>query len=65
MDNFNNIITNSLYNRINYSENVQFNITIKVLKDSISKQKELTELILKENLRVSPKNINSTFEYKI
>lgn len=65
MDNFNNKITNTLYNRNNYSENIQFSIDLKVLKESISKQKELTEKILENNLKVTPKSINSTFEYKV
>jgi len=64
MNNLNTLITNVLYNRFTSLGNVQLNIAVKVLKDTLSMQKDLNEKLIEENMKITPKSINSTFEYK-
>ena len=64
MNNLNTLIKNVLYNRFPSLGSVQFNIAVKVLKDTLSMQKDLNEKLIEENMKITPKSINSTFEYK-
>jgi hypothetical protein len=64
MNNLNTLITNVLYNRFTSLGNVQLNIAVKVLKDTLSMQKDLNEKLIEENMKITPKSLNSTFEYK-
>jgi len=64
MNNLNTLITNVLYNRFTSLGNVQLNIAVKVLKDTLSMQKDLNEKLIGENMKITPKSLNSTFEYK-
>ena len=64
MNNLNTLIKNVLYNRFPSLGSVQFNIAVKVLKDTLSMQKDLNEKLIEENMKITPKSLNSTFEYK-
>lgn len=64
MNNLNTLITNVLYNRFTSLGNVQLNIAVKVLKETLSMQKDLNERLNEENMKITPKSLNSTFEYK-
>jgi len=64
MNNLNTLITNVLYNRFTSLGNVQLNIAVKVLKDTLLMQKDLNEKLIEENMKITPKSLNSTFEYK-
>jgi hypothetical protein len=64
MNNLNTLITNVLYNRFTSLRSVQLNIAVKVLKDTLSMQKDLNERLIEENMKITPKSLNSTFEYK-
>ncbi|HQJ74891.1 MAG TPA: hypothetical protein PKW14_04865 [Bacteroidota bacterium] len=64
MNNLNTLIKNVLYNRFPSLGSVQFNIAVKVLKDTLSMQKDLNEKLIGENMKITPKSLNSTFEYK-
>ncbi|HEY9186539.1 MAG TPA: hypothetical protein VIR55_01420 [Ignavibacteria bacterium] len=65
MNNLNTLITNVLYNRFTSLGSVQLNIAVKVLKDTLLlMQKDLNERLIEENMKITPKSLNSTFEYK-
>lgn len=64
MNNLNTLIKNVLYNRFPSLGSVQFNIAVKVLKDTLLMQKDLNEKLIEENMKITPKSLNSTFEYK-
>jgi hypothetical protein len=63
MDTLNAQISNAVVNRINSGETIQQNIAIKMMKETMTSQKEMTKKLLEGGEKVEPKSSNSTFEY--
>lgn len=65
MDTINTQLSNIITNLINSRENIQQTLAVKMIKESMIKQEELTKKLLEGVEKVTPKNNNSTFEYKV
>jgi hypothetical protein len=63
MDTLNNLSVNKMANSLNAGNNIQQTVAVKMLKDSMTQEKDLVKQIVNNSPKfVEPKSFDSTFE---
>ena len=63
-DSLHSMAVKSIPNRINSAENVEQNLAIKMVKESMMREQEMANLLIESGKQAFIKGLNSTFEYK-
>jgi len=63
-DSLHSIAIKSVPSRINASENIQQNIAVKMMKETMMREQEMTDVLIESGKEAFVKGLNSTFEYK-
>ena len=63
LDTLHNIAARSIPSRITANENIQQNIAIKMMKETMMREKEMTDMLIESGKETFTKGLHSTFEY--
>ena len=63
LDTLYNIAVKSIPSRITAAENIHQNLAVKMLKETMMREQEMSDLLVESGKQTFIKGLNSTFEY--
>jgi hypothetical protein len=63
LDTLNSIAARSIPTRITANENIQQSIAIKMMQETMMREKEMTDMLVESGKQTFAKGLHSTFEY--
>jgi hypothetical protein len=63
-DSLHSIAVKSIPNRINSSENIEQSLAVKMMKETMMRDQEMSDVLIESGKQAFIKGLNSTFEYK-